>query len=344
MKEIKGFNGEYRFLSNFYPCRIKYRDLIFSSVEAAFQAAKCAVPADMIPFQEYSPSEAKARGRKVSLRPDWEQYKVSVMRELLQSKFQANPELLGQLLKTGDAVLIETNNWHDNFWGNCTCTRCQSIPGKNVLGNLLMQVRNTFLSGEEIKKTAHENQSVNGSPQYMEITLDFSKLLSKDAILQYLEENGATDSALADIREKYTNEFGNELMWRYPISAGLHAGAFIIPVQEGFLSIPYDEMDAEYYELLTLEGAGLMDEDELALFCKDLKSYTDSFCSAMEDAASILLFRKQSEKNGLSKNRLHDFEPTDSQGHSMEYTKCGRTLSIFEKEDWNKGLEEQCSK
>jgi len=140
-----------------------------------------------------------------------------------------------------------------------------------------------------------ENKSVNANPQYMGITLDFSKLLSKDALLQYLEENGATDRTLADIRNRYESEFGNELMWRYPLSAGLHAGAFIIPVQEGFLSIPYDETDAQEYELLTLEGAGLMDEDELALFCNDLKSYTDAFCSAMEDAANILRLRNQNK-------------------------------------------------
>ncbi len=164
-------------------------------------------------------------------------------------------------------------------------------------------------------------KSVNANPQYMGISLDFSKLLSKDALLQYLEENGATDRTLANIRNRYESEFGNELMWRYPLSAGLHAGAFIIPVQEGFLSIPYDETDAQEYELLTLEGAGLMDEDELMFFSNDLRSYTDSFCSAMEDAVSILLFRKQSEKNGLSKKQLHDFEPTDSQGYSMECTK-----------------------
>lgn len=188
----------------------------------------------------------------------------------------------------------------------------------------------------------NEIKSINANPQYMGITLDFSKLLSKDALLQYLEENGATDHTLADIRNRYESEFGNELMWRYPLSAGLHAGAFIIPVQEGFLSIPYDEMDAQEYELLTLEGAGLMDEDELMFFSNDLRSYTDSFCSAMDDAVRILLFRKQGEKNSLSKNLLHDFEPTDSQGYSMECTKCGRTISISEDEDWNKGLEEKC--
>lgn len=157
-----------------------------------------------------------------------------------------------------------------------------------------------------------EIKSVNANPQYMGITLDFSKLLSKDALLQYLEENGATDRTLADIRNRYESEFGNELMWRYPLSAGLHAGAFIIPVQEGFLSIPYDEIEAQEYELLILEGAGLMDEDEMTFFRNDLKSYTDAFCSAMDDAVSILLFRKQREMNAQSKGKKNPFHPFSS--------------------------------
>lgn len=36
MDTINGFQGEYRFLSNFYPCQITFYGLTFTSVEAAF--------------------------------------------------------------------------------------------------------------------------------------------------------------------------------------------------------------------------------------------------------------------------------------------------------------------
>jgi len=45
------------------------------------------------------------------------------------------------LLATLDAELIEGNAWHDNFWGDCFCEKCRDIEGLNVLGNILMRIR-----------------------------------------------------------------------------------------------------------------------------------------------------------------------------------------------------------
>jgi len=44
------------------------------------------------------------------------------------------------LLDTGSQELVEGNVWHDNFWGNCTCSKCPE-PGENHLGKLLMKIR-----------------------------------------------------------------------------------------------------------------------------------------------------------------------------------------------------------
>lgn len=41
---IDRFTGPYAFLSNFHPCRVTFYGMTFPSVEAAFQAAKCAGP------------------------------------------------------------------------------------------------------------------------------------------------------------------------------------------------------------------------------------------------------------------------------------------------------------
>ena len=65
----------------------------------------------------------------------------------LRYKF-AIPELRDKLLATGDQYLEEGNSWHDNYWGNCDCPRCKDTMGRNMLGQLLMQVR------EEIKNNA----------------------------------------------------------------------------------------------------------------------------------------------------------------------------------------------
>ena len=144
--EIRGFRGEHYFLSNFYPCRLEYGNLVFQCVESAFQAMKCANWADSIQFQQYTGAEAKKMGRQVKLRDDWEELKLSNLARLVRLKFTSDLTLLGRLLATGDAVLVEENHWHDNFYGDCVCERCKTIPGQNWLGRILMELR------EELKR------------------------------------------------------------------------------------------------------------------------------------------------------------------------------------------------
>ena len=134
--KIKNFtNTEHRFLSNFYPCTITFMDITYPSVEHAFQASKTL---DMEIREKIAkaptPGKAKKMGRKVKLRFDWEDVKEVFMFLLLQKKF-AIPKLQRKLLATGDAELVEGNNWGDTYWGVC-----KGI-GKNRLGELLMRVR-----------------------------------------------------------------------------------------------------------------------------------------------------------------------------------------------------------
>ena len=98
---------EYKFLSNFYECPITYQGLTYGSGESAFQAQKCMTKEDKSAFTEYGPSKSKEIGRKVPIRPDWEQVKIGIMEEIVRQKFVQNPELAASLLETGDKVLIE---------------------------------------------------------------------------------------------------------------------------------------------------------------------------------------------------------------------------------------------
>ena len=84
-------------------------------------------------------------GRHCTIRKDWEEVKEQVMYKALVEKFSI-PELQKALLATGDEELIEGNYWHDNTWGDCYCDRCKDIKGQNLLGKLLMQVRDELKS------------------------------------------------------------------------------------------------------------------------------------------------------------------------------------------------------
>ena len=118
--------------------------------------------------------------------------------------------------------------------------------------------------------------------------IDTEGLYSKDYILECLEGLGADDSTLALIREAYQDKFGNELMWRYPISDGYNAAAFIVCCKEGFLSLPYNHMDAEVYEILDLEKASMHDTDSMQYFIDDWKLFSDNLLAVMTDMLHIL--------------------------------------------------------
>lgn len=144
MKEsniIDCFDGEFAFLSNFFECPIVYEGLCFGSSEAAFQAAKCRDKLEKLSFRSLRPGKAKRLGRKVELRPDWEEIKINEMRKIVRKKFTQNLKLQKLLIDTGNATLIEGNYWHDNFWGNCTCEKCKNVPGQNNLGKILEEIR-----------------------------------------------------------------------------------------------------------------------------------------------------------------------------------------------------------
>lgn len=134
-KAIRQFRGDFFFLSNFYNCPVAYKQLSYTNNEAAFQAQKCVSDTERIQFTKLSPSEAKRLGRRVSLRKDWEDVKVSIMEEVVRAKFTQNAELADKLLATGDAHLEEGNTWGDRVWGTVNGI------GANQLGIILMKIR-----------------------------------------------------------------------------------------------------------------------------------------------------------------------------------------------------------
>ena len=144
---INEFSEAYGFLSNFHICDLNYEGNNYCSSESAFQSMKETNPAERGNYSHLYPSEAKKKGKTCNLRPDWENVKADVMYDILKTKF-SDGDLKARLLLTGDKKLIEGNTWHDNFWGNCTCKKCEVVEGKNVLGKLLMKLRDELLKNK----------------------------------------------------------------------------------------------------------------------------------------------------------------------------------------------------
>ena len=91
---IKEFQGEYVFLSNFFPCQIEMDGEVYPSVEHAFQAAKTLdLFARSIVCSCSTAGKAKRMGKTLVLREDWEQVKLEIMFRLVLEKFSKNPDL-----------------------------------------------------------------------------------------------------------------------------------------------------------------------------------------------------------------------------------------------------------
>ena len=116
-------------------------DLEFPTAEAAFHAFKSPKRQDYVRqlMATKDAKDAKALGKKVKLREDWENVKVKWMFVVLWHKFESRKELLD---KTELRPLIR-NKKCDHFW-------CNGNNGKglNKFGKLLMIVRE-FLNKNE---------------------------------------------------------------------------------------------------------------------------------------------------------------------------------------------------
>ena len=145
-KAIKYFRGKNAFLDNGYPVRIEYEGMTFPSVEAAFQAAKSwDVRHRLACSKADTPVIAKRLGRKVALRPDWEEKKLAIMKELLEQS--------SGILSCG----ISFGYRGRGAGGGKPTGRCLLGQGKgegeNHLGRLLMEVREEIRAEETDSNT-----------------------------------------------------------------------------------------------------------------------------------------------------------------------------------------------
>lgn len=160
---IVAFKGDHHFLSNFYPCPVRWEQIDYPSSEHAFNAGKSIdMGVRLWIAAAPTPREAKRRGHSIRLRPDWDKrVRYLVMAEVLAAKFR-NPELARKLRATGDAPLIEGNTWCDNVWGLCMCGRpaCDvDVRHTNWLGRLLMYLRDHGFVAQQAVEHVHSDSA-----------------------------------------------------------------------------------------------------------------------------------------------------------------------------------------
>jgi ribA/ribD-fused uncharacterized protein len=134
----------YGYLNNFTQAKMFIYGKWWKTVEHAYQAQKTSNPLeyDAI-WKAETPRKARDLGQKVNMRSDWDKIKYQVMKECVLAKFVQHHNLRQELLSTGDEEIVEDSPI-DYYWG------CGSDgSGKNMLGKILMEIRQEFRNGED---------------------------------------------------------------------------------------------------------------------------------------------------------------------------------------------------
>jgi ribA/ribD-fused uncharacterized protein len=138
--------GPYGCFSNFSRHPIFLKGKRWRTTEHYFQAQKFAgtdYETDIRNAPTARQAASLGRSRKVPIRRDWEHVKDQVMLDALRAKFSQHPYLHEILLGTGDALLVEHTE-RDAYWGDGG-----DGSGRNMLGRLLMQVREELRNSVE---------------------------------------------------------------------------------------------------------------------------------------------------------------------------------------------------
>ena len=154
--EYYAFFGKANPFSNFFPAEIEIDNISYNCSEQYFHHAKACLFGDQETanriLESETPNEQKKLGDTiVGFKPKvWDKHCESIMKTALKAKFSQHEDLKNQLLDTGNLIMIEASPY-DKLWGSGVglysddCLAVTKFSGKNLLGNLLMQIRGEIL-------------------------------------------------------------------------------------------------------------------------------------------------------------------------------------------------------
>lgn len=137
---------QYGWMSNFSKHPVVFEGKTYPTTEHLYQSQKAVNIEDSEKIRlAKSPKEAAIIGRQLkNIKPYWDTAKFAIMKEIIQIKLDAHPNLKELLLQTGNAIIQEDAPW-DSYWGIG-----KDGKGKNCLGVIWMMLR------EELKNNTKE--------------------------------------------------------------------------------------------------------------------------------------------------------------------------------------------
>ncbi|WP_433574858.1 hypothetical protein [Nocardia brasiliensis] len=126
---IDQFRDADDYLSNCSEYPAKYGGRRFETAAHAIAAAQSDAPGWPLVVQPARTGrDAEELAWQGPMRDDRGRVRAATMAEVLHSKFTLDPEVGERLLATGDALLIDTNDEGEQYWGRSLHTACTSRP------------------------------------------------------------------------------------------------------------------------------------------------------------------------------------------------------------------------
>lgn len=137
-RQIFFYEHEFYVFSNFSSFRLLWQGVDFDTSEHAYHWEKFPdnpeVRELIINARSAHDAFKVAQKYKATRRPDWDEVKVSVMRDILKAKLAQHSYVRKKLVEAKGCEIIE-DSWRDDFWG-----WGPNKDGQNQLGKLWMEL------------------------------------------------------------------------------------------------------------------------------------------------------------------------------------------------------------
>lgn len=136
-------------LSNFYRTPIEFEGVTYTCVEQLYHSIRLNNAEYRVRFLKLTPNlgikmQAKSFKRKGLERVDWRHIAVDVMRFCIQKKYEQSEEFRAALDRSKGQFIIEdqsSRRRYPDVWGAVLDTTKGVYYGKNIMGRILMEVR-----------------------------------------------------------------------------------------------------------------------------------------------------------------------------------------------------------
>lgn len=141
--------AEWGIFSNFAKTPMVVNGMEFACVEQLFHYIRINNEAERAEYLKLTPNmglkmKAKAFAKHGIERSDWKEIAVDVMRFCLNHKYQASVEFRKALDDSGNKFIVEDESnrkKRPDSWGAVLDTATNEYYGKNIMGRLLMELR-----------------------------------------------------------------------------------------------------------------------------------------------------------------------------------------------------------